>query len=57
MPVWRYSGKEVSDEELDKALKAVREACFKCGKEMHSDDCSIHKLVVEIQSLKGSKEG
>ena len=57
MASWRYSGKEVSEEDLDKALKAVRETCFKCGKEMHSDDCSIHKLVVEIQSLKGSKEG
>ena len=57
MAVWKYSGKEVSDEDLNKALKAVREACFKCGKEMHNDDCSIHKLVVELQTLKGSKEG
>ena len=57
MAVWNYSSKEVTEEDLDKALKAVREACFKCGKEMHSDDCSIHKLVVEIQSLRGSKEG
>ena len=57
MAVWNYSNKEVSEEDLDKALKAVGEACFKCGKEMHSDDCPIHKLVVEIRSLKGSKEG
>ena len=47
----------MSEEDLDKALNAVREACFKCSKEIHSDDCSTHKLVVEIQSLKGSKEG
>lgn len=57
MAAWKYSGKEVSQEDLDKALKAVREACFKCGKEMHSDECSTHKLVVKIQSLRGSKEG
>lgn len=57
MAIWKYSGKEVNEEDLDKALKAVREVCFKCGKEMHTDDCSIHKLVVEIQSLKGLKEG
>jgi len=57
MAVWKYSAKEVSEEDLDKALDAVRKACFKCGKEMHTDDCSIHKLVVEIQSLKGPKEG
>jgi len=57
MAVWTYSSKEVSQENLDKALKSVREACFKCGKEMHNDDCPIHKLVVEIQSLRGLKEG
>ncbi len=55
MAIWRYAGKEVSDEDVDKALKATREACFKCGKEKHSDDCTIHKLIVELQALKGSK--
>ena len=57
MAVWKYSGKEVSEEDIDKAVRAVREACFKCGKEMHTDECSIHELVVELQALKGSKEG
>ena len=57
MAIWKYSAKEVSEEDLDKALDAIRKACFKCGKETHTDDCSIHKLVVEIQSLKGSREG
>jgi len=55
MATWKYSSKEVSAEDLDKALKGAREACFRCGKEMHSDDCSIYKLVVEIQALKGSE--
>jgi len=57
MAIWKYSGKEVSEEDIEKALKAAREVCFKCGKEMHRDDCTIHELIVEIQSLKGSKEG
>ena len=56
MAIWQYSGKEVSEEDIEKALKAAREACFKCGKEMHTDDCSIHKLIVEIQTLKREEE-
>ena len=57
MAIWKYSGKEVAEEDVDKAVKAVREAYFKCGKEMHKDECTIHQLVVEIQAMKGSKEG
>jgi hypothetical protein len=57
MAVWKYSGKEVSEEEIEGSLKAVRAACFKCGKELHRDDCSIHQLVVELRALKSSKEG
>ena len=51
MPIWRYSGKEVSEEDLKRALRAVRAACFKCGDEMHSDDCSIYKVITDIYRL------
>ncbi len=32
MPIWKYAGKEVSKEEIDKAINAAAGDCFKCGK-------------------------
>ena len=58
MPVWKYAkepGKEVSEDDLKKALEALRMACFKCGNEFHSDDCPISRAIaaVYITRLKG----
>ena len=55
MATWK-SGKEVTAEDLDKALKALGEACFKCGKERHVADCSIAKAVAEVRALKAPKQ-
>ncbi len=55
MAVWKYASKEVSEEEIDKAINAVAEACFKCGKENHTDECPIFQLIEELKALKGSK--
>ena len=54
MATWK-SGKEVTTEDLDKALKSLGEACFKCGKELHFADCSIAKAAAEVISSKSPK--
>ena len=46
MPIWKYGNNiEVSDREVLRTIDALRAACFKCGKENHSDDCPISKLI------------
>jgi len=57
MPIWKCAGKEVSEEEIDKAINAAAQACFKCGKVNHTDECSIFQLIEELKALKDSKEG
>jgi len=53
MPVWKYAkNKEVSVDEIDKILTSI--ICFKCGKELHSDECPFSKLRAELQDLKQS---
>ena len=53
MAVWKYAkNREVSREEIEKVLASL--ICFKCGKELHTDDCPFHKLRVELNSLKES---
>jgi hypothetical protein len=56
MPLWRYANgnKEVTEEEIDKVLGNL--TCFKCGKELHSDDCPFAKLRAELRALKESPE-
>jgi hypothetical protein len=55
MPVWKYAkNKEVTTEEIAKVLSSL--VCFKCGKELHSDDCPFAKLRAELNALKESKE-
>jgi hypothetical protein len=56
MPLWRYANgdKEVTDEEIEKVLASL--ICFKCGKELHSDDCPFAKLRAELSALKGSPD-
>ncbi|MDH5364181.1 MAG: hypothetical protein OEW82_03295 [Dehalococcoidia bacterium] len=50
MATWKYSGKELSQEEIEKVLNSL--ICFKCGKELHTDDCSFAKLRTELNALK-----
>jgi len=57
VPVWKYSGKEASEEEIYAAPNAISYPCFKCGQELCSEDCPIRKLAAELNTLKSSKEG
>ncbi|MDY6862593.1 MAG: hypothetical protein SV062_06335 [Thermodesulfobacteriota bacterium] len=52
MAVWKYTNKEVTEEDLERTLKALQDGCFKCGKEMHSDDCPIAIAKTEIKKIK-----
>jgi hypothetical protein len=53
MPVWKYAkNKQVTVEEIDKVLTSI--ICFKCGKDLHSDECPFSKLRTELQNLKQS---
>ncbi|MDY6910900.1 MAG: hypothetical protein SVM79_00855 [Chloroflexota bacterium] len=53
MAVWKYAkNRSVTKEEIEKVLASL--SCFKCGKELHSDDCPFFKLRVELNSLKES---
>jgi len=55
MPVWKYAqNKEVTIEEVEQIQKSL--ICFKCGKELHSDDCPFAKLRAELMALKESKK-
>jgi len=48
--VWKYAhDKEVTREEIEKVLASIR--CFKCGKELHTDDCPFFELRVELKRL------
>jgi len=51
LPVWKYSGKEVSIEDVEKIEKALQNACFGCG-ELHSDDCVFNVARMEVSKLK-----
>ena len=53
MPLWKYAkNKEVTTEDIEKVLASL--ICFKCGKELHSDDCPFARLRVELNALKAS---
>lgn len=49
MITWKYSGKEVTKEEV----KKIVQTCFKCTKERRTDDCPyfITELSVELNAL------
>ena len=51
MPVWKYAGnKPVTREEIEQVLVSI--PCFKCGKDLHSDDCPFARLRAELIALK-----
>ena len=54
MAIWKYSGKEVTEEEVKKIIESL--ICFKCGKELHTDDCSFTKLRAELNALIKEKQ-
>ena len=59
MPVWKNAkepGKEVSKEDLSKTLSSLRAACFKCGRELHSDDCPIGRAIVAVYKMRLGSE-
>ncbi|KCZ71544.1 hypothetical protein ANME2D_02277 [Candidatus Methanoperedens nitroreducens] len=49
MPVWKYTNKNVTKEEVEKSLTAVKSACFSC--ETHGDGCPISKTAGEIKGM------
>lgn len=51
MPVWPYSGKEVSEEEVRRAIKNVGAACFQCDIGDHSEDCPIMGLLSGLAAM------
>jgi nitrite reductase/ring-hydroxylating ferredoxin subunit len=51
---WKYSGKEVSLEQVDDAIMALDNACLHCGSDKHSAECPIGKAKLELYSLKCS---
>jgi len=52
VPVWKYSGKEVSMEEVERVEEALKNICFGCG-ELHSDNCVFSVAREEVARLKG----
>lgn len=51
MPVWKYAkDKQITEEEIERVLSSL--VCFKCGKELHSDDCPFAKLRSELIALR-----
>ena len=51
--VWKYAqNREITKEEIEKVLASL--ICFRCGKELHSDDCPFAKLRAELNALKES---
>lgn len=52
MTKWKYSGKDVSFDQIDEALKALDNACLHCGADKHSPDCPIGKAKAELYNLR-----
>jgi len=55
MPICKYAkNKEMTEEEITRVLSSL--VCFKCDKELHSDDCPFARLRAGLNGLKESKE-
>ncbi|MGD0171710.1 MAG: hypothetical protein ABSB81_06265 [Halobacteriota archaeon] len=54
MTKWKYSGKEISFDQVDDALKALDNACLHCGPDKHSPECPIGKAKAELYDIKCS---
>jgi nitrite reductase/ring-hydroxylating ferredoxin subunit len=53
LTVWKYSGKEISFDQIDDAISALENACLHCG-DRHSSECPIGKAKDELYNLKCS---
>jgi hypothetical protein len=53
LTIWKYSGKEVSFDQVSGALDALENACLQCG-EKHSSECPIGKAKKELYDIKCS---
>ena len=51
MPVWRYSGKEIAEEDVRRASDALSRLCFQCGVGNHREDCPIMILLLQMAVL------
>jgi hypothetical protein len=55
MPVWKHAkNKQITEEEIERVLSSL--VCFKCGKELHSDDCPFAKLRSELIALRQTSD-
>jgi heterodisulfide reductase subunit C len=54
MPVWRYSNKNVKNEEAENSLNSIKSACFHCG--THNNECPIASAAGEIKTMMEVKE-
>jgi|Deesub1362A_J573_1020465.scaffolds.fasta_scaffold00017_28 hypothetical protein len=52
MAVWKYSGKEVNEEDIERVEKALSQVCFGCG-DLHSNECPFSIAREEVANLKG----
>jgi len=51
LTIWKYSGKEVSFDQVSGAIDALENACLHCG-EKHSSECPIGKAKAELYDIK-----
>jgi len=49
MPIWKYSKKNVKNEDAENLLNTVKSACFHC--ETHNNECSIASAAGEIKAM------
>jgi hypothetical protein len=55
MPFWKCAkNKEVTTEEIERILSSL--TCFKCGKNLHGDDCPFARLRDELIAPKESAD-
>jgi len=54
MPKWKYSNKNVKNEEAENSLSTVKSACFHC--ETHSNECPIASAASEIKAMMETEE-
>lgn len=49
MPVWKYSNKNVQNEDAENSLDRIKSACFHCEK--HTNGCPIANAAEEVKSM------
>ena len=54
MPKWKYTNKNVKNEEAENSLNTVKSACFQC--ETHNNECPIASAASEIKATMEAEE-